>query len=183
MSIDHSQPDSLSVSTTWLLRPSHRTRPEQIVGFFIFILISLGSELLNRWLVPFSIHTAWYRGLVQVPWAVESWPLTPFWMCHHFLIAASMWTLWRRFSLRVLKLELSVFLSQFAFQAAWFFSFFFFQQTLLALVALLLLFCNILLASLLFWKKERLSGQILILPLLWVFYMVGINMAICISNP
>jgi tryptophan-rich sensory protein len=94
-----------------------------------------------------------------------------------------MWTLWRRYSLRTLKLELSVFIAQFAFQAVWSISHFFFHQTLLALVALLLLWCNILLATMLFWKKERLSGWLLLFPLAWIFYLVGVNMITCISNP
>ncbi len=140
---------------------SHRTLPEQCVGLGIFLLISLGFELLSGMMKPFS-------GLIIA-------------LCTAYFIslAFSMWTLWRRNSLRVLKLELSIFLSQFAFQVAWGFSFFFLQQMLLALAALLLLWCNTLLTSLLFWKKERLSGGFLLFPLLWIFYLVGLNMVIC----
>lgn len=183
MSIDHSQPDALSVSPFRLFKPSHRTRPEQIVGFSIFLLVSFSFELLNRWIVSFSFYSDWYRSLTLAPWAFKSWPYTPLWAGYHLLLGLAMWTLWRRFSLRTLKLELSIFLAQFVFQTAWCSSFFLLQETLLALVGLILLLCNTILLALLFWKKEKLSGQLLIPPFFWVFYMMGINMAVCISNP
>lgn len=149
MSIDQSQREILSLPR--FLRPSHRTRPEQLVGLGIFLLISFGFQL-------------------------ACYPCS-------FCLALSMWTLWRRYSLRVLKLELSAFLAQFLFQAAWAVSSFALHQTLLALVALLLLWCTTLLATLLFWKKEPIAGWLLVFPLLWIFYLVGSNMVICISYP
>lgn len=159
MSIDQTQRDAVPILYGRFLKPSHRTRPEQLVGLGIYLLICIGFELLG--------------GLTTG---------VPGTLC--FLsLGFAIWTLWRRNSLRVLKLELSVFFSQFAFQIAWSFSHFFLHETLLALVALLLLWCNLLLATLLFWKKERLSGWLLFYPLTWVFYLVGVNMIKCISNP
>ena len=78
---------------------------------------------------------------------------------------------------------MSIFSAQFLFQLAWSVSFFLLQETLLALVALLLLWSCHLLSALLFWKKEKTAGILLILPFLWIFYMMCVNMAICVSNP
>lgn len=134
--------------------PSHRTRAEQVVGLGLYLLLSLGAFLMSK------------IGIL-----------------YFLFLSLSMWTLWRRHSLRVLKLELSVFLSQFLFQAAWSLSYFAMHETLLSLVILLLLWCNTLLAALLFWKKEPLSGLLLLFPLIWIFYLVAQNMVTCISNP
>lgn len=183
MSIDHSQPESIRIPTLRAFKASHRTFAEQVVGFFIFLLASSGFQLLNHWFISFSYQGEWYHQLIQVPWALKDWPFTPFWSVYHFLLAMSMWVLWRRFSLRLLKLEVFVFFVQLTLQSIWSLSFFVFQETLLALFCLLLLLCNTLLSALLFWKKDRLSGQILIPSFLWIFYIMGINMAICISNP
>jgi len=46
MSVDHSQPDTLVLSSPWLLKPSHRTRPEQIVGLLILLSVSFGFALV-----------------------------------------------------------------------------------------------------------------------------------------
>jgi hypothetical protein len=140
-----------------LKQPSHRTRPEQLVGLGIYLSISLGFEIMSRLTTNF-LGTIYFISL-----------------------ALGMWTVWRQHSLRVLKLELSLFLAQFLFQMIWSISFYVFEQSLLALVALLLLWCNTLIATLLFWKKERISGLLSFFPLIWVFYLVGINMLACMS--
>ena len=175
--MSHSRPNALSSSSSLLFRPSHRTLPEQIVGFAIFVLIGFGFELLDRWIASFSLHREWSS------WALEGWPSSLGWFCYRTLLSLSIWTLWRRYSFRTLKLELSLFLTLFAFQALWRLSFFFFQESLLALFGLLLLLSAMILSTLLFWKKEKVSGKLLIPPFFWVFYVMGINMAICIFNP
>lgn len=183
MSIDHSQPEVLFPARPCFFKPSHRTRPEQVVGLSMFLLVSLATEALLRWILSFTFPGPWFLALDQAPWAMKNWPASSLWTGYHILLSLAMWTLWRRYSLRKLKLELSLFITQFALQTFWTLSFFLLQETLLALIALLLLLSNTLLSSLLFWKKERLSGQLLILPLVWIFYLMGINMVICISNP
>jgi hypothetical protein len=156
MSTHSSQRNSLPFS---LEKSSYRTRPEQLVGLGIFLLICLGIE--------------WISGLT-----------TNFWGTLYFIaLAFGMWGLWRRYSLRVLKLELSVFLTQFVFQVMWSVSIFILHQSLLSLVSLLLLWCNTLLALLLFWKRERFSGLVFVFPLLWTFYLVTLNMLTCMSTP
>lgn len=159
MTIDQSQQSALSFLCA---KPSHRTRPEQFVGLGIYLIISLGFALISSLATEFSLILG-----------------SLYFLC----ISFSMWSLWRLYSLRLLKLELSLFLAQFLFLMAWSVSFFILHEMLLALVALLLLWCNTLVATLLFWKKERLSGGLLIFPLFWIFYLVGLNMVKCISNP
>lgn len=148
------------------LSPSHRTLAEQLVGLGIYLLISLGALGLTRLATPFY-------GLLPIA-AYQTITFTYF-----LSLGLSMWVLWRSHSLRVSKLELSLFLAQFMFQMLWSTSFFVGHQILLALVALLLLWCNTLVAALLFWKKERLAGALLVFPLLWVFYLAGLNMMLC----
>jgi tryptophan-rich sensory protein len=156
MTIDQSQTDSLTFS---LGKSSHRTRPEQLVGLGIYLLICLAFEVISG-LTTNLLGTLYFIS-----------------------IGAGMWALWRKYSLRVIKLELSVFLAQFFFQIAWSLSFFALEQSLLALVALLLLWCNTLLATLLFWKRERISGLLFLFPLIWIFCLVGLNMFTCMSKP
>ncbi len=160
MSIEHPQsgpPISLRSS---LLRPSHRTFGEQGAGLGIYLILGLASSLL---------------------FAAASHAWESFFSSLYFLsLTFGMWTLWRRYSLRVLKLELSLFLAQFLFYPLWSISFAFHE--LLALVVVLLLWSNTLLAAFLFWKKEKLSGSLLGFPVLWTLYLVGFNMMICMRS-
>lgn len=157
MSIDQIQ--SNAISWARILRPSHRTLPEQIVGLGIYLLISLGFEVSCRLTTDF-LGTLYF-------------------IC----LGLSMWSLWRRYSLRVLKFELSIFLSQFFFQGVWSLSYFLLHQELLSLVTLLLLWCNTLLAVLLFRKKDPLSCWLLFFPLVWTFYLSAQNMILGITTP
>lgn len=162
--------EALSFWAFRFLKQSHRTRPEQAVGLGIYLLICLGFELIGGLTAPFyeALPHSLYSGLCTV---------------YYLSLAFGMWAIWRRYSLRVLKLELSVFLGQFFFQMVWSASFFALHEMLLALAALLLLWINTLVTALLFWKKERLSGALFLFPLIWVFCLVCLNMAVCISKP
>lgn len=167
---------------SWL-KPTYRTRPEQAVGLAIFLTFSFALFLFSRWMTSFSLTTGWYDALIQAPWVIKNWPDTPLWAGYHLFMPLSIWFLWRRFSFFTLKLELSVFFTQFIFQGLWCLCFFYFQETLLALSVLLFLCFNTLLCVLLFPKKERIARGLLIPTFLWVFYIMGINMAICVFNP
>lgn len=145
------------------LKPSHRTRPEQLVGLSIFLLFSA------------TIMSFFLKGLPFLDLI--------FWGAYHLFLPLSVWTLWRRYSFKHLRVELSLYLAFIALQVFWSLSLFFLQEILLALVALLLLWCAQLLAILLYWKKERLSGILLIPPFLWVFYIMALNMVTCVSKP
>lgn len=135
-------------------RSSHRTGPEQFVGLGIYLSICFGFEVIS------GLNTQFLATFYAL------------------FLGVGMWSLWRRYSLRSLKLELSVFLAQFLFQMGWRL-----EHSLLVLVALLLLTCNTILALLLFWKKERFSGLLYILPLLWIFYLACMHMIACIAKP
>lgn len=187
MTIDPLQPEPFSFSLKEVVRraalPSHRIVSEQCVGLGIFLLISLIAEWMNGWLIQRSLGDSWFRNLLQTPWILTDVGYAAAWTGYFFILGLSVWTLWRRHSLRVLKLEFSIFFAQLIFQVAWTTSFFILHETLVALTTLVLLWCNNLLAALLFWKKERISGQLLLIPFAWIFYVMGLNMVICISNP
>ncbi len=187
MTIDPLQPEPFSYSFREIVRraakPSHRFFSEQCVGLGIFLLIWFSVEWLNGWLIHQSLGDSWFRNLLLTPWILTDAGYGAAWTLYYFVLAISIWTLWRRHSLRVLKLEFSIFFAQLIFQVAWTTSFFILHETLVSLSALVLLWCNNLLAALLFWKKERIAGQMLLFPFAWIFYVMGLNMVICISNP
>jgi benzodiazapine receptor len=161
------------------IKLSHRTWPEQAVGAAIFLLVSLAFEWLLGWLIQVASETGWTGRFFSPSWASQATSHLP-WTLYHILVAFAMWSLWRRYSLTLLKIELAVFLSQLVLGTGWALSFFAFHAPLFALAILLFLCSNTVLVALLYWKKDRFSGQALIPPFLWIFYVMGVNMAICI---
>ncbi|HSX14204.1 MAG TPA: tryptophan-rich sensory protein [Chlamydiales bacterium] len=128
-------------STVWL-KPTYRTRPEQAVGLLIFLTLSLLVYSLSFSLLPY-----------------------------HFLIAGSIWMVWRRFSIFTLKLEVTLFLTQLGFEILSLTT-----QPLLSLFALLFLLCNTILCILLYRKKEKLAQFLLIPAFLWMFAITAWKM-------
>ena len=157
MTTRDSQSDSVPFSKNG--RSSHRTGPEQLVGLGIYLSIALGFAIVS------GLKTHFLS------------------MVYALFLALGMWALWRKVSLRLLFLEISLFASQFLLQLFWGISHFLLGQSLLSLVALLLLSCNTLMIALLLWRKEKISGALYFFPLLWVFYWTFINMITCMSNP
>ncbi len=170
MSVDPSPSESASLRSKTFLKSSHRTLPEQLVGLGIWLSICLGLLWLGRLSTPFyqAFPQPIYQGLSSL---------------YSLSLGLGMWLIWRANSLTVLRLELTVFLGQLLFQAFWSASFFGLHQMLLSLVSLLLLWSTHILACLLFWKREKLAGALLVFPAFWILYLVGLNMIICISTP
>jgi len=179
MLVDSSKTNSCSF---FRLQPSHRPWAEQTVGAFIFFLVSSISGWLFKWPIYFFPQLEWLPHTISVHWAFMITTSSFAWIMYNTCATIAIWNLWRRYLIKSLKLELSVFLLQFPLLFAWSVSFFAFHEPLIALLALLFLCSNAILSIILFWKKDSFSGQILILNCLWTFYIVALNMKICIFN-
>ncbi len=165
-----------------ILKPSHRPITERWAGLGILLALALGFQVLSFWLARFSVHGEWFLSQVQALWALHAWPISPLWTLFYCTQAISFWTLWRRNSLLNLKLELSLFLCQFAFSTLWFLSLFVWQQSLLSLVFLLLQNIATLLCTIVFWRKEQPAGQWMCVGLSWGIYIASLNMALSLLN-
>jgi tryptophan-rich sensory protein len=165
-----------------VLKPSHRPAVERWAGLGILLALALGFQSLGGWIANFSVHGEWFQSRMNAPWAFSTWPISSLWTFFYCAEFIAFWVLWRRNSLLNLKLELSLFLSQFALSTLWFLSLFIWQQSLLSLVVLLLQNSATLLCAIVFWRKERLSGQWMIIGLAWGIYIASLNMAFCLLN-
>jgi len=162
------------------LKPSHRTRAEQSVGFGI---IAVASFLFAFLLITFfNEESLWVASLKTPFWRFSNSYSFSALSFVHVSLAFSFWTLWRIFSLRTLKVELSLFLTAFILQSVWALSLFKGKETLLALFALLLSMSAQILLTALFWKKEKIAGALFCFSLIWTFYLISTNMVLCIAN-
>lgn len=159
---------------------NRRSFPEQIVGLGIITLCSFFFAVLS--ILFFGQESEWYTALHRPAWSIGSSWSSIFFSSVHAILALSFWIIWRRHSLRTLKLELSIFLAGFFLEALWSASLYRIHQLLPSLIALLLWMCGAIVLSALFWKKDKLSGKILLFPLLWILYLISINMMLCIAN-
>ncbi|HSX38280.1 MAG TPA: tryptophan-rich sensory protein [Chlamydiales bacterium] len=163
----------MTISLFWI-KPSHRSWAEQAIGGAIFLLLSFTV----KWAARFFMTAPRVQEFFSSHWALSMAISNPPWIAYHFLIAGAMWILWRRYSLRVLSLELAIFLCALFLEIGWSLSFYC-DEPLFALATLVFLCSSAILGALLYWKKERFSGQAFLLSFLWIFYVMSTNMSIC----
>lgn len=161
------------MTTYPFFKPTYRTLPEQLLGLSIFLCLSFASFFHTTWMgafgLPISLHSFWL---------LSNWASSPFWAVYHLLVPASIWVVWRRFSIYTLKLEVSLFLTQLSFQFLWCITLFFYHEPLLSLFFLLFQLCNLTLCFFLYGKKEKIAQPLLIPAFMWILYITAINMAL-----
>lgn len=125
---------------------------------------------------------SWYESLNKPGWTPPNWVFPVVWPVLYVMMAVSAWIIWEEYGFKLAREELRWFGVQLALNAAW--SWIFFGQHLIgtALGEILLLWIAILFTIMLFWKKNRLAGLLLLPYLLWVSYASALNYAIFQMN-
>jgi|GEM_PF-6906745 len=165
----------MSTNLSYEKKP-YRTIPEQLTGLFILLLLTLT-------IFVFAYNISSYTELTCKP--LFRW--FGFSDCHRIfssvvsLNSFSFWLIWRKTSLRTLKLE-AIFLSVlYSLFLLWKIAFLILQNSLLSLTLLLFLgMLNVMLMAL-YWKKEKLSVYLLIPSLIWITYISWNNLSLCIN--
>lgn len=151
----------------------HRTGPEKWVGGAIFLFISFAFFFFNGWVIA-------NEPLLSGP--LPSWLVLSCWIAYHAILPTAVWIFWRYRSLLTLKLELSVFFIQLILPSTWFVCFYYLMEPLLSFYVSVFWASSTILGILLFYKKRTLSGILLIPAFVWVVYLMGLNMTLCIHK-
>ena len=118
----------------------------------------------------------WYAGLVHPSFAPPNWIFAPVWTGLYVLMAVAAWRVWRLAGLK--SPEIAAFGLQLAFNCAWSFVFFHFHLIGPAAVELAVLLALILATLILFWRRDRLAGLLLLPYLAWTGFALALNLAI-----
>lgn len=154
-------------------RASYRGVSEQFFGLVLSVVLGIGWGGLDSWIAakPVFGGGALEQGLTSSP------PLS---MLLNGIGAFSFWFLWRLYSLHTLKLELALLGTGFLLKSIGWISLTNAKEPLFALVALFLSWSAALCCFLLFWKRTRIAAMLWSLPTLWAFYLLSLNLILCI---
>jgi tryptophan-rich sensory protein len=150
-----------------------------MVGLFLFSLVHFFTFSLSRLLIDCSVLKPLSE---QMFGSFLPIGFTPVWVLVYTLNSLGIWSLWRRFSLKVLALEVSLFLAGFLLHWVWYYLFFIQKEPFLALLDLLLVSCSVFLTILVFWKKEKEAALFFVPYLTWTLYIGSLNMLLCMSS-
>jgi len=140
-----------------------------------FLLLTLAVGALGSVATEPSIPT-WYAGLIKPGFNPPNWLFAPVWTALYVVMAVAAWRVWRLAGLK--SPEIAAFGLQLAFNCAWSFVFFHFHLIGPAAVELAVLLALILATLILFWRRDRLAGLLLLPYLAWTGFALALNLAI-----
>ena len=158
------------------LKTTYRTKTEQMIGLailllFCFATLSINSLLSNSYhcicrLFFKCLSLSTFHGIFLVMFSLNT---------------LGFWSIWRKESLRRLKLESTLFGSLFLFTTLWQTVFFLTSSALLSLVMLLFTGSLLLIIMALFWRREKIASCLLIPHFLWITCLSWNNLTLCLN--
>lgn len=126
----------------------------------------------------------WYPTLAKPPWTPPSWLFGPVWTVLYGTMAIAAWLVWRRGGLRLPanRLPLAAYVLQLVLNCAWSWLFFGLRRPDWALLDVVLLWLAIAVTTVLFFRRVRAAGWLLLPYLAWVAYAAALNLAIVQLN-
>jgi translocator protein len=142
-----------------------------VLGFLGWLSLSFGVAWFGSQFEP----GPWYGDLDKAPWNPPGWAFGVAWTILYTLMAVAAWLIWRRGGFRINKLPLAAYLVQMTFNALWSWFFFGLRAPGWALLDLVLLLIALTGTLILFWRRSRLAGGLLVPYLLWGIYAFSLN--------
>jgi tryptophan-rich sensory protein len=141
-------------------------RPERR-ALYLFLMTTLAVGATASLFTAPAIPT-WYAGLNHPPITPPNWVFAPVWTSLYIAMAFAAWRVWKKTGLK--SLEMGAFGLQLALNFAWSGIFFALHKPGGALVEILLLDLAILYTLLLFFRRDRLAGLLLLPYLAWTLF-------------
>ena len=158
-----------------------RSRLRDLWGLGAWLLICFAVAAAGGAVTATSVND-WYQTL-QKPWFTPpDWVFAPVWTTLYALMAVAAWRVWRKSGFAQARWALLVFAIQLGLNFGW--SLLFFGSHLIgaALVEIVVLLGAIVVTTILFARRDRLAGVLLLPYALWVGYAILLNASIWVLN-
>ena len=146
----------------------------------IFILVTVAIGTLGSLFTQPNIPT-WYAQLNPPSITPPNWVFAPVWTTLYVLMAVAAWRVWRITGLK--SVEILAWGVQLALNFAWSAIFFSLHRIAAALVEVIVLDLAILCTLLLFWRRDRVAGLLLLPYLAWTSFATLLNWRFWELNP
>ena len=146
---------------------------------YFFLLATLGVGALASLFTTPQIPT-WYAGLNHPAIAPPNWVFAPVWTALYIAMAAAAWRVWKKTGLR--SVEMAAFAAQLALNFAWSAIFFGLHRIGAALAEIAVLDLAILATAILFFRRDRLAGLLLLPYLAWTLFATLLTHALLRLN-
>ena len=156
--------------------PKRARRRPLLVFLILTLAVGASASLFTEPSIP-----TWYAGLKHPAFAPPNWVFAPVWTTLYVLMAVAAWRVWRVAGIR--SLEIGLYALQLLFNFAWSGLFFGAHQIGLALADIAVSLPLILAATILFWRRDRVAGLLMLPYLGWTGFAAALNQAFWALNP
>jgi tryptophan-rich sensory protein len=125
---------------------------------------------------------AWYASLAKPAWTPSNALFGPVWTVLYVLMGVAAWLVWKRAGFRGAGAALALFVVQLVLNALWSYVFFGLHRISAAFLDIVVLWAVILVVTVLFWRKVRMAGVLMLPYLIWVGYASCLNFALWQMN-
>ena len=154
---------------------------QQCLGLAVAIVICFAAAGLGGFVTAPNIPN-WYADLAKPTWNPPDWIFGPVWSCLYLMMAVSVWLVWRQGGFALAKLPLALFAVQLGLNSLWSILFFGLHSPGLAFLEIVLLWGAILATLIVFWKRSKWAGGLLVPYLAWVSFATVLNVTIWQMN-
>lgn len=156
---------------------SGSTRKRDTLGFVAFLAPCLAVSAIGGAVTATSVGT-WYQALAKPWFNPPDWIFAPVWTALFFMMAIAGWRVWRREGLHRARWALVLFALQLGLNLAWSIVFFGLRSIEAGLIEIVVLWLAILATSVVFWRRDRVAGMLLIPYAGWVAFATVLNAAL-----
>jgi translocator protein len=154
----------------------------RIAGLIFWIGICYLVAWAGSSVSPGIAPSDWYDALIKPAWNPPDWVFGPVWTLLYTMMGIAAWIVWKQYGFHGAWLALGAFLVQLFLNGLWSFIFFGMQEPGWAFFEIILLFAAILITTVLFFKKNKIAGWLMVPYLLWVGFAATLNGAIWVLN-
>ncbi len=154
---------------------STTTRLAALAGFLVvtFAVAFFGTQFTPG---------AWYDILVKPSWTPPGWIFPPVWTTLYAAMAFAAWLVWRNTPAAMASPALIAFAVQLVFNGLWSWLFFGEHRIGLALIDIILLLAAIVITTVLFFRRHKLAGWLMVPYIAWVTFATALNFRIWTLN-
>jgi len=153
-----------------------------VAVFVFFILICFGTAWTGAQVSPGIASSDWYDQLSKPDWNPPGWLFGPVWTALYTMMAIAAWRIWSKAGFSDAKPEFTLFFVQLALNGLWSQLFFGMQNPGLAFLEIIFLLIAIIITTLLFFRRDRIAGWLMVPYILWVAFATVLNGTIWMMN-
>lgn len=146
---------------------------------------SFAVTLTAAYVASFASRTSadFYAILDKPAWAPPPWLFAPAWGTLYLLMAIAAFRVWRGVGFLAARWALAVFTGQLVLNALWTWLFFVWRDGPWATAEVITLWSAILVTLVLFWRRDRVAGLMLVPYLAWVSFATALTISVWQRNP